>query len=215
MANNAAGPKGDAQDNRESMTQKVVLILFTALVTWLITAGWEWFTAPGAVFNVRADHGPFFAPQGREGVDWESRNPSLNGLIRLSIKNDGDRPAEQVELQIQGQGIISVQRSDGSFVSARFKDRHEIGRLATAEVVEVSLWTERQLSPEETIEISHSVGLETVILGEQSMKVDHSSLLVFSALIVTMALSTSVLLLSTLMRGFKDGVRGTSKLPPQ
>jgi hypothetical protein len=117
----------------------------------------------GAVFSVTADLDNIDVPPAVKS------DYALGSVVVLSIKNNGDRPAEDVTLRLQDSGHFLVKREDGQTQEGDFQNAVTIGRLKITEPITCRLWTSRRLDPKkDSIAITHLTGSQQVILPRKT-----------------------------------------------
>lgn len=166
----------------------LAVVSTTVAIMFGLVKSWEVLSAhtPGPRFSVASACGPFALPEkyvidynmgngtatggkdaaaaGADVSDKDDEQEKLRSYVELSIKNGGDRVAEEVCLTCDFDGIYRTKTIDGSSKNGAFKRRFEIGNIGQEEVVSVSLWTPQDAVDTSSISLSHSVGIHKVKL---------------------------------------------------
>ena len=88
--------------------------------------------------------------------------------VTLSLSNVGDRPAEDVVVNVLGHGIAKVTRDDGSTEVKVFTKRLELGRLRHNESVSIGMWLDEESLSRDGVVITHNTGTTTVSLPRRT-----------------------------------------------
>jgi hypothetical protein len=139
-----------------------------------------WFTPPGPELSVVSTYGPFAMP----AYAMVERKPTPNdgflelpvltppreitGYIRLSVKNIGDRPAEDTSLRCDYEGFYEIARDTGDISNGEFTKKIDIGKVEQNEEVSVSIWTFEEVSPWTEVMFSHKFGTTAHLFPEAS-----------------------------------------------
>jgi len=126
--------------------------------------------------------------------DWSTKGPSISAtadldnvdlppsqgtdflpgsVVVLSLKNEGDRPAEEVTLRLPDNGHYLVLRDDGKKEEGDFTNAVSVGKLLVSEPITCKLWTDRRLDPiKDTVVVTHLLGSQTVLLPHKTLDND-------------------------------------------
>jgi hypothetical protein len=131
----------------------------------------------------------------------------VTSRVTLSVRNVGDRPADDVVLTATGHGIAKITREDDSVDVRTFTRRLELGRLRHGEALSISLWVDDALPARDAIQITHNTGTTTVSVPPRRPSQSH---LPFDWSDGTPAIIgvSSVVLMMLMSIGFFLGYRG-------
>jgi len=120
-------------------------------------------TTTGPVFSVTADLNNV------ERRLNEVIGPNDQSQVTLSIKNVGDRPAEEVTIRLQTSGDYEFTNDDAQ-KHGTFTNQIEIGKLKNGSTASCKIWTNRRLDPsKDSVLLTHSTGDYSVTLPRKSI----------------------------------------------
>jgi hypothetical protein len=150
-------PSGSKEILSEWRTLATIVSATVAIIA-VSFAIWQYVNQPSADFDVKFEHGPFKLPHRVLPSDFDLVSPPSDRKIRedvinqyqsiviISVANVGNRPAENVRIQLPGNGEAWVERLDEGGTRS-YLGEVELGTLSVLDTLETTIWLREKYDP--------------------------------------------------------------------